>query len=321
MSMPAIERVIPLVGQLPASIREALARRLARTRRPRPDRAGRRGGGGADDMVGAGSEPQPRDLARDPQHRRLSRRDRRRSADADFRARRDHADPARRGVGLAHADPSQLRPRSAAARLLDPLHGDLGGLCKLLAAWRSLAAADRAWRRRRRRAGARARGRVRSARLDLSPRARDHSFRRHHRDIPDRRRPRFARAGRRIDADRGRRRAVRRRRGRRRLDLAGLGVSCRDEREGAAGLAVGHGLSLAGRERARPRACRSSARSPASAAAPRHRWRRTPTTISRKTTRKKRTKRRPRARRARRPRRARRRANPPTSSSCRRFRC
>src|SRR5437868_7261954 len=28
MSMPAIERVIPLVGQLPASIREALLRRL-----------------------------------------------------------------------------------------------------------------------------------------------------------------------------------------------------------------------------------------------------------------------------------------------------
>src|ERR1700749_3550324 len=28
MSMPAIERVIPLVGQLPASIREALVRRL-----------------------------------------------------------------------------------------------------------------------------------------------------------------------------------------------------------------------------------------------------------------------------------------------------
>ena len=28
MSMPAIERVIPLVSQLPASIREALARRL-----------------------------------------------------------------------------------------------------------------------------------------------------------------------------------------------------------------------------------------------------------------------------------------------------
>src|ERR1700710_87659 len=28
MSMPAIERVLPLVGQLPAAIREALARRL-----------------------------------------------------------------------------------------------------------------------------------------------------------------------------------------------------------------------------------------------------------------------------------------------------
>src|SRR5205823_10829082 len=28
MSMPAIERVIPLVGQLPATVREALARRL-----------------------------------------------------------------------------------------------------------------------------------------------------------------------------------------------------------------------------------------------------------------------------------------------------
>jgi len=28
MSMPAIERVIPLVGQLPASIRDALARRF-----------------------------------------------------------------------------------------------------------------------------------------------------------------------------------------------------------------------------------------------------------------------------------------------------
>ena len=29
MSMPAIERVLPLVGQLPASIREALARQQA----------------------------------------------------------------------------------------------------------------------------------------------------------------------------------------------------------------------------------------------------------------------------------------------------
>src|ERR1700748_170380 len=33
MSMPAIERVIPLVGQLPASIREALVRRLRESAR------------------------------------------------------------------------------------------------------------------------------------------------------------------------------------------------------------------------------------------------------------------------------------------------
>ena len=32
MSMPAIERVIPLVGHLPASIRDALARRCANSR-------------------------------------------------------------------------------------------------------------------------------------------------------------------------------------------------------------------------------------------------------------------------------------------------
>ena len=76
----------------------------------------------------------------------------------------DHADPAGGGVGLAHADPSQLRPRSAADRLLDPVHGDLGGLCELLVAWWSMAAADRAWRRGRRRPGAGARGGVRSAR-------------------------------------------------------------------------------------------------------------------------------------------------------------
>ena len=178
MSMPAIERVIPLVGQLPASIREALARRLRELAGLALDRAVRRGGGGADDMVGAGSEPQPRDLARDPQHRRLSRRDRRRSVDADSRPRRDHADPPGRGVGLAHADPSHLRPRGAADRVLDPLHGDIGGLCKLLAAWRGLAAADRARRRGRRRAGARARSGVRPARHRLSPRARGHPVRR-----------------------------------------------------------------------------------------------------------------------------------------------
>ena len=67
--MPAIERVIPLVGHLPASIREALARRLRELAGLGADRAVRRGSGGADDLVGAGPEPQPRDLAPDPQHR------------------------------------------------------------------------------------------------------------------------------------------------------------------------------------------------------------------------------------------------------------
>ena len=203
MSMPAIERVIPLVGHLPASIRDALGAALARTHRAWPDRAVGRCRGGADDLVGAGSEPQPRDLARDPQLARLSRRDRRRSLDADFRTRRDHADPPRRGVGLAHADPPHLRSRSAAARLLDSLHGDRRRLCQLLAAWRRMAAADRAWRRRRRRAGARACSGVRSARFCLSPRARRDPVRRDDRDIPLRQRMGLAPARGRTDADRG----------------------------------------------------------------------------------------------------------------------
>ena len=126
MSMPAIERVIPLVGHLPASIREALARRLRELTGLAPDR--RLSGVAAAALMTWSVQdprPQPRDVARDPQHRRLSRRDLRRSHDADSRPRRDHADPPGRGVGLAHADPSHLRPRSAAARMLDPLHGDM----------------------------------------------------------------------------------------------------------------------------------------------------------------------------------------------------
>ena len=42
MSMSAIERVIPLVGHLPPSIREALARRMRELDRLRPDRIVRR---------------------------------------------------------------------------------------------------------------------------------------------------------------------------------------------------------------------------------------------------------------------------------------
>ena len=162
MSMPAIERVIPLVGQLPAAIRESLRRRLR-------ELAGLglltlSGGAAAALMTWSVQDPSLSHATSRAIHNvaRLSGRDRRRSPDADSRPRRDHADPARRGVGLAHADPSYFRPRSAAAHLLDIVHGAGGGLCKLLAARRSMAAADRPWRRCRRRAGARAGRRVRS---------------------------------------------------------------------------------------------------------------------------------------------------------------
>src|ERR1700730_6994998 len=124
--MPAIERVIPLVAQLPASMREALLRRLRELLGlGLIALSGVAAGGlvtwaGADDLVGAGSEPQPRDVARDPQRRRLSRRDRRRPLDADSGPGRHHADPADRGVGLAHADPPRLRRRSVAAWRQEP---------------------------------------------------------------------------------------------------------------------------------------------------------------------------------------------------------
>src|SRR5712675_2188987 len=55
--------------------------------------------------------------------------------------------------------------------------------------------------------------------------------------------------GGRADGDRGRRRALRRRGGEPRLGLAGLSVSRFDEHQGAAGLAVDHGLSFAGFQR------------------------------------------------------------------------
>jgi len=57
------------------------------------------------------------------------------------------------------------------------LHRDRGRLCKLLAAWRSVGAANRPWRRGRRCAGARARRGVRPGRLHLSSRARHHPVR------------------------------------------------------------------------------------------------------------------------------------------------
>ena len=204
MSMPAIERVIPLVGHLPASIREALARRVRElaglslialsgvaaaalmtwsvqdpslshaTSRPIRNILGYPGAIGADllmQILGLG---------------------------AIMLILPD------RGVGLAHADPSHLRPRSAAPRLLDSLHRDRRGLCELLAAWRGVAAADRPWRRRRRRAGARARRGVRPGRLHLSSRARHHPVRGDVRGLPVCQRLGFASERRRADADRGR---------------------------------------------------------------------------------------------------------------------
>src|SRR5207302_10916797 len=157
---------------------------LARADRSRLARAVRRSGGGANDLVGAGSKPQPRYLARDPQYRWLWRRDWRRSLDADPRAWRHHADPADGGEGLAHADAPRLRSRGAAARLLDPLHRDRGRLCQLLAAWRRLATADRTRRGCRRRAGAGARGGGRPAGPRLSPCAREPPVRRPGADLP-----------------------------------------------------------------------------------------------------------------------------------------
>ena len=275
MSMPAIERVIPLVGHLPASIRDALARRLRELAGLSLIALSGVACGRADDVVGAGSQSQPRDLARDPQHPRLSRRDRRRSVDADPRSRRDHADPSRRGVGLAHADPSHLRPRSLAPRLLDPLHRDRGRLCQLLAAWRFMAAADRTWRRGRRRAGARAGGGVRPGRVHLSPRARRDSLRGDVRGVPVRQRLGFAPARRRrADADRGRRHAVRGR-ARSQLGLARMGVSRHHECEGAARLADRRRPTVRWSQARRNRArSRSNGRSPVSAAVRRHRLRR-----------------------------------------------
>src|SRR5258708_7678149 len=202
MSMPAIERVIPLVSQLPASIREALARRLREL-----------AGLGLIALSGVAAAALMTWSVQDPS---LSH--------ATSRAIRNIvgypgaicADLLMQilglgaimlilpvaGVGLAHADPSYFRSGSAADRLLDPLHGDVGGFCKLLAAWWGVAVADRTWRRRRRRAGARACRGVRPARHHLSPGARHPAFRRRHRDIPVCKRHGFAASGRRPDDDR-----------------------------------------------------------------------------------------------------------------------
>ncbi len=124
--MPAIERVIPLVGQLPASIREALARRLREL-----------AGLGLIALAGVAAAALMTWSVQDPSLSHATSRAIRNvvgypgAIGADLLMQilglgRDHADPAGRGVGLAHADPSRLRPRGAADRLLGPLHGDFG---------------------------------------------------------------------------------------------------------------------------------------------------------------------------------------------------
>ena len=250
MSMPAIERVIPLVGHLPASIRDALARRLREL-----------AGLCLIALSGVAAAALMTWSVQDPS---LSH--------ATSRAIRNvlgypgaiGADLLMQILGLGAImlilpvavwgwrmlthrtfDREALR-----LGLLDSLHHHRGRLCQLLAAWRRMAAADRAWRRRRRRAGARAGRDLRARRFHLSAGARRHPVCGDVRHLPVRERLGLAAARRRgTDADRGRRRAVRGRT-RSQLGLARLGLSCRDERQGAARLAAVHGLSFAGRERA-----------------------------------------------------------------------
>ncbi len=166
--MPAIERVIPLVGQLPAAIREALARRLREL-----------AGLGLLALTGGAAAALMTWSVQDPSLSHATSR------------------PIRNIVGYPGAIGADLLMQIlglGAIMLILPVavwgwrmltHRGFdrealrlgcwilctvigGGLCQLLAAWRRMAAANRTWRRRRRCVGARARGRVRPARLCLS---------------------------------------------------------------------------------------------------------------------------------------------------------
>ena len=250
MSMPAIERVIPLVGQLPASIRDALARRVARTRRPRPDRPVRRGGGRADDVVGAGPEPEPRDLAR-------------RSATLSAIPARSAPISLMQILGLGAI--MLILPvavwgwRMLTHRTFDREALRLGCwiLCTVIAAgFASCWPHGGAWPLPTGLGGVVGDALVRAPAVVFGPAGFVYRlvlgiilFAAMLRDLPVRERLGLASARRRTDADRGRRHAVRRRR-RSQLGVAGLGVSRADEHQGAARLAARHRLSLAGRERA-----------------------------------------------------------------------
>src|SRR6266536_879854 len=117
MSMPAIERVIPLVGHLPAAIREALERRLREFT-----------GLSLIALSGVAAAALMTWSVQDPSLSHATSRAIRNivgypgAIGADLLMQilglGDHADPSHRGVGLAHADPSHLRPRSAATGML-----------------------------------------------------------------------------------------------------------------------------------------------------------------------------------------------------------
>ena len=177
MSMPAIERVIPLVSQLPASIRDALARRLREFT-----------GLSLIALSGVAAAALMTWSVQDPS---LSH--------ATSRAIRNivgypgaiGADLLMQILGLGAI--MLILPvavwgwRMLTHRTFDRealrlgcwilMHRDRCGLCQLLAAWRRMAAADRTWRRRRRCAGAGAGSGVRPGRFRLSAGARNHSVR------------------------------------------------------------------------------------------------------------------------------------------------
>ena len=204
MSMPAIERVIPLVGHLPASIREALARRVREL-----------AGLSLIALSGVAAAALITWSVRDPSLSHATSRPIRNilgypgAIGADLLMQILGLGAIMLILPIAVWGWRMLTHRTfdreaTAPRLLDSLHRDRRGLCELLAAWRGVAAADRPWRRRRRRAGANARRGVRPGRFHLSARTRHHSVRGDVRGIPVCERLGFASEGRRADADRGR---------------------------------------------------------------------------------------------------------------------
>ena len=249
MSMPAIERVIPLVGQLPASIREALARRLREM-----------AGLGLLSLSGVAAAALMTWSVQDPSLSHATSRSIRNIVGYPGAIGADLLMQIL-GLGaimlilpiaiwgwrmLTHRTFDREALRIACWILCTVI---AAGFRQLLAAWRFLAAADRARRRGRRRAGARARGGVRPAGPRLSAGARSYPVCGDDRNAAGSGWIRLAGQRRRADADRGRRRAVRSRKttaARR----AGMDRSCGDEREGAARPPAGIGLQVAGIERA-----------------------------------------------------------------------